>query len=177
MADLDNIFDIIANPENEYIEQIKKAIDYSNYYNPPSFQINEEDTLPYQLKKHAEQINKKQEEQNALLLEQNKVLRDNNDQLKSLLAAKENELDKEKAETKKAKQYNIIMLIIAVVSAIIAFLAWFFPRDPKHKDNDNNVVITESNTDSPETVLSIEDESSVLSESISETAVNEVVSQ
>ena len=173
MSDFQEKLDSIV----KQIDKLNKPLELPTYdsipqsfFQPPVVHIKEEDTIIYQFK----QIIEKQREQNDLLTEQNQYLGKSNEQLKNLLAAKENELNEEKAETKKAKQYNIIMLIIAVVSAIIAFLTWFFPLDPKNKDTDNSIVITESNTDSSETVLSTENESSGPFENTSETAVDEV---
>ena len=60
------------------------------------------------------------EKQIKLLSEQNEQLRENFNKLEDLYKIKETELEESKTEAKKAKKYNITMLIIALVSAGIA---------------------------------------------------------
>ena len=83
-----------------------------------TIQIKEEDTLIYQLKEQTEQIIQKTNEQIRLLNEHNEQLANNYKKLEQIYSIKESELEESKKEVKKSKRYNIIMMIIAILSLL-----------------------------------------------------------
>lgn len=55
-------------------------------------------------------------------------LTDNYNQLLKLNELKEKELMEAKADAKKAKAYNVVMMIISIVSMLAAIVAWLVPN-------------------------------------------------
>jgi len=108
-------------------------IDYSSIVhnikpNLPKVEIDAESTFSYQLQQQTNQIIEKSNEQIALLVKQNEQLSNNYQKLEELYKIKEQETAEAKSETKKAKRYNTIMLIIAIVSMLVAVAAWLLPN-------------------------------------------------
>lgn len=52
----------------------------------------------------------------------------NYDQLLELTQIKEKELEVAQAEAKKAKCYNIVMLILTIISMLVATASWLLPN-------------------------------------------------
>lgn len=108
-------------------------IDYSSIVhniksNLPKVEIDAESTFSYQLQQQTNQIIEKSNEQIALLVKQNEQLSNNYQKLGELYKIKEQETAEAKSETKKAKRYNTIMLIIAIISMLVAVAAWLLPN-------------------------------------------------
>ena len=108
-------------------------IDYSSIVHNikpslPKVEIDAESTFSYQLQQQTNQIIEKSNEQIALLVKQNEQLSNNYQKLEELYKIKEQETAEAKSETKKAKRYNTIMLIIAIVSMLVAVAAWLLPN-------------------------------------------------
>ena len=107
------------------------AIDYSSIVRnikPPPIEINEENTFAYQMQKQTDQILEKSNEQIQLLIEHNQQLAANYKRLEDLYGLKEKESQDSKQEAKKAKRYNVLMLIISIVSMLVAVAAWLLPN-------------------------------------------------
>ena len=94
----------------------------------PTFEIDEESTFPYQMQKQTNQIIEKSNEQIRLLNEHNEQLMNNYKKLEELYTLKAKELEETKRDAKKAKQYNTVMMIIAVISMFVAVAAWLLPN-------------------------------------------------
>lgn len=60
--------------------------------------------------------------------EQNERLDDNYKKLKELYKLKEKELQEAKRAERKAKIYNVIMLVLAILSMFVAIASWLFPN-------------------------------------------------
>lgn len=95
---------------------------------PPLIEIDEENTFAYQMQKQTDQILEKSNEQIQLLSKHNQQLAANYKRLEDLYKLKEKELLDSKQEAKKAKRYNIIMLVITVISMLVAVAAWLLPN-------------------------------------------------
>ena len=107
------------------------TIDYSSIIRniePPHIEIDEKNTFAYQMQKQTDQIIEKSNEQIQLLNEHNQQLAANYKRLEDLYGLKEKELQESKQEAKKAKRYNIVMLIIAIISMLVAVAAWLLPN-------------------------------------------------
>lgn len=94
----------------------------------PIVEIDEENTFAYQMQQQTNQIIEKSNEQIALLSKQNEQLNNNYQKLEDLYKIKEQELAEAKEEAKKAKRYNAVTLIIAIVSMLVAIAAWLLPN-------------------------------------------------
>ena len=68
------------------------------------------------------------EEQNKLLKKQNEQLESNNKDLAQLLELKEKELKEATDDAKKAKSYNLWMMIISIISMLVAVASWLLPN-------------------------------------------------
>lgn len=101
---------------------------YDDKYNLPPLNIDEEKTFAYQMQQQTNQIIEKSNEQIHLLKEHNEKLVGNYKKLEDLYNLKEKELEEAKQEAKKSKRYNMIMMIISVVSMMIAAAAWLLPN-------------------------------------------------
>lgn len=91
----------------------------------PNNQMNENVEKVIQL--HSQQI-ELLSLQNAKLYEQNDHLQNNYNEIKKMKEIIEKELESEKIEGKKAKRYNIWMMIITIISVLIAIAAWLLPN-------------------------------------------------
>ena len=106
-------------------------IDYSSIlknYAPLPVEIDEESTFAYQMQKQTDQILEKSNEQIQVLNDQNKQLIENYKRLEDLYNLKEKELQESKEEAKKAKRYNLVMMVITIVSMLIAAASWLLPN-------------------------------------------------
>ena len=91
-------------------------------------EVDEKDTFAYKIQQQINKIIEKSNEQNRLLCEQNERLDDNYKKLKELYKLKEKELQEAKRAERKAKIYNVIMLVLAILSMFVAIASWLFPN-------------------------------------------------
>ena len=94
----------------------------------PKIEIDSESPFSQQLQQQTNQILEKSNEQISLLSKQNEQLINNYQKLEELYKIKEQEQFEAKKDAKKAKAYNTIMLIIAIVSMLTAIAAWLLPN-------------------------------------------------
>ena len=109
------------------------SIDYSSIIanitpSVPKVEIDEESTFAYQMQQQTNQIIEKANEQNTLLAEQNKRLAENYQRLEDLYKLKEKESEEARIAAKKAKRYNVVMLIVAIAAVLVAIAAWLLPN-------------------------------------------------
>lgn len=130
MSDLSEILSKIGSmPSNLSVLVQPPNPSYTNIIPQIStFEIDEESTFPYQMQKQTNQIIEKSNEQIRLLNEHNEQLMNNYKKLEELYNLKAKELEEAKKEAKKAKQYNTVMMIIAVISMFVAVAAWLLPN-------------------------------------------------
>ena len=110
-------------------QDIPKTIlpEYQYHYSLPDFssmladpiEIDEENTFAYQMQQQTNQIIEKSNEQIKLLIEQNQYLESNYKKLEELYILKDKELQDAKKAEKQAKIYNIVMLILTIISMLI----------------------------------------------------------
>lgn len=101
--------------------------EYQYHYSLPDFssmladpiEIDEENTFAYQMQQQTNQIIEKSNEQIKLLIEQNQYLESNYKKLEELYILKDKELQDAKKAEKQAKIYNIVMLILTIISMLI----------------------------------------------------------
>ena len=105
----------------------------------PTVEIDEESTFAYQMKQQTKQIIEKSNEQIVLLAKQNEQLSNNYQKLEDLYKIKEQELAEAKEEAKKAKRYNILMMIITIVATVVAIASWLLPDFFNLMTNNANV--------------------------------------
>ena len=98
---------------NKFLDSLKNE--------PVIMEVDEKDTFAYKIQ---QQINKIIEKSN----EQNERLDDNYKKLKELYKLKEKELQEAKRAERKAKIYNVIMLVLAILSMFVAIASWLFPN-------------------------------------------------
>lgn len=91
-------------------------------------EIDEESTFAYQMQQQTNQIIEKSNEQIKLLAEQNVRLENNYNKLEELYNLKDKELQEAKQGEKRAKVYNIIMMVITIISMLVAVAAWLRPN-------------------------------------------------
>lgn len=107
--------------------------EYQSLYNAlpkiPTVEFNEENTFTYQMQQQTNQIIEKSNEQINLLIQQNERLENNYKKLEELYNLKEKELQDAKKIERKAKVYNVVMMLVAIVSMLIAIAAWLIPND------------------------------------------------
>lgn len=94
----------------------------------PIVEIDEESTFAYQMQQQTDQIIEKSNEQIRLLNQHNEQLVSNYKKLEDLYALKEKELGEAMSDAKKAKRYNVVMMIISIVSMLVAVAAWLLPK-------------------------------------------------
>lgn len=94
----------------------------------PTVEIDEESTFAYQMQQQTNQIIEKRNEQIRLLNEHNEQLTSNYKKLEELYNLKAKELDEAKQDAKKAKRYNMAMMIITIISMLVAVAAWLLPN-------------------------------------------------
>ena len=94
----------------------------------PTVEIDEESTFAYQMQQQTNQIIEKSNEQIRLLNEHNEQLTSNYKKLEELYNLKAKELDEAKQDAKKAKRYNMAMMIITIISMLVAVAAWLLPN-------------------------------------------------
>ena len=94
----------------------------------PTVEIDEESTFAYQMQQQTNQIIEKSNEQIRLLNEHNEQLTSNYKKLEELYNLKAKELDEAKRDAKKAKRYNMAMMIITIISMLVAVAAWLLPN-------------------------------------------------
>ena len=94
----------------------------------PTVEIDEESTFAYQMQQQTNQIIEKSNEQIQLLNEHNEQLTSNYKKLEELYNLKAKELDEAKQDAKKAKRYNMAMMIITIISMLVAVAAWLLPN-------------------------------------------------
>lgn len=131
MSDYKDTLSKFKNFNNDMPSINLPTFDYSSIVKnivPPTIEIDEENTFAYQMQKQTDQILEKSNEQIKLLSEHNQQLAANYNRLEDLYKLKEKELIESKQEAKKAKRYNIIMLIIAIVSMLVAVASWLLPN-------------------------------------------------
>lgn len=93
-----------------------------------TYEIDEESTFAYQMQQQTNQIIEKNNEQIKLLAEQNVRLENNYNKLEELYNLKDKELQEAKQGEKRAKVYNIIMMVITIISMLVAVAAWLRPN-------------------------------------------------
>lgn len=93
-----------------------------------TYEIDEESTFAYQMQQQTNQIIEKSNEQIKLLAEQNVRLENNYNKLEELYNLKDKELQEAKQGEKRAKVYNIIMMIMTIISMLVAVAAWLRPN-------------------------------------------------
>lgn len=133
MAEMNDALSKLADIARDFSTQpLIKVPDYSFMNNIvpqiPTVEIDEESTFAYQMQQQTNQIIEKSNEQIKLLNEHNEQLISNYKKLEDLYKLKEKELEEAKQEAKKSKRYNMIMMIISVVSMMIAAAAWLLPN-------------------------------------------------
>ena len=124
MSDFIEMLSKLADSSKNILNTELPTIDYPSIaYNIPSttVEIDEENTFAYQMQKQTDQILAKSNEQ----IEQ---LKSNYQKLEDLYKIKEQEVLEARKEAKKAKKYNVVMLIIAIVSMLVAIAAWLLPN-------------------------------------------------
>lgn len=104
---------------NKFLDSLKNE--------PVIMEVDEKDTFAYKIQQQINKIIEKSNEQNRLLCEQNERLDDNYKKLKELYKLKEKELQEAKRAERKAKIYNVIMLVLAILSMFVAIASWLFP--------------------------------------------------
>lgn len=105
---------------NKFLDSLKNE--------PVIMEVDEKDTFAYKIQQQINKIIEKSNEQNRLLCEQNERLDDNYKKLKELYKLKEKELQEAKRAERKAKIYNAIMLVLAILSMFVAIASWLFPN-------------------------------------------------
>ena len=105
---------------NKFLDSLKNE--------PVIMEVDEKDTFAYKIQQQIDKIIEKSNEQNRLLCEQNERLDDNYKKLKELYKLKEKELQEAKRAERKAKIYNVIMLVLAILSMFVAIASWLFPN-------------------------------------------------
>ena len=105
---------------NKFLDSLKNE--------PVIMEVDEKDTFAYKIQQQINKIIEKSNEQNRLLCEQNERLDDNYKKLKELYKLKEKELQEAKRAERKAKIYNVIMLVLAILSMFVAIASWLFPN-------------------------------------------------
>ena len=105
---------------NKFLDSLKNG--------PVIMEVDEKDTFAYRIQQQINKIIEKSNEQNRLLCEQNERLDDNYKKLKELYKLKEKELQEAKRAERKAKIYNVIMLVLAILSMFVAIASWLFPN-------------------------------------------------
>ena len=105
---------------NKFLDSLKNE--------PVIMEVDEKDTFAYKIQQQINKIIEKSNEQNRLLCEQNERLDDNYKKLKELYKLKEKELQEAKRAERKAKIYNVIMLVLALLSMFVAIASWWFPN-------------------------------------------------
>ena len=105
---------------NKFLDSLKNE--------PVIMEVDEKDTFAYKIQQQINKIIEKSTEQNRLLCEQNERLDDNYKKLKELYKLKEKELQEAKRAERKAKIYNVIMLVLAILSMFVAIASWLFPN-------------------------------------------------
>lgn len=133
MAELNDAFSKLADIARDFSTQpLIKVPDYSFVNNIvhqiPTVEIDKESTFAYQMQQQINQIIEKSNEQIELLNEHNEQLISNYKKLEDLYKLKEKDLEEAKQEARKSKRYNIIMMIISIVSMLIAAAAWLLPN-------------------------------------------------
>ena len=105
---------------NKFLDSLKNE--------PVIMEVDEKDTFAYKIQQQINKIIEKSNEQNRLLCEQNERLDDNYKKLKELYKLKEKELQEAKRAERKAKIYNVIMLVLTILSMFVAIASWLFPN-------------------------------------------------
>ena len=105
---------------NKFLDSLKNE--------PVIMEVDEKDTFAYKMQQQINKIIEKSNEQNRLLCEQNERLDDNYKKLKELYKLKEKELQEAKRAERKAKIYNVIMLVLTILSMFVAIASWLFPN-------------------------------------------------
>lgn len=105
---------------NKFLDSLKNE--------PVIMEVDEKDTFAYKMQQQINKIIEKSNEQNRLLCEQNERLDDNYKKLKELYKLKEKELQEAKRAERKAKIYNVIMLVLTILSMLVAIASWLFPN-------------------------------------------------
>ena len=83
--------------------------------------------IPPMIQKQIAEDERKEQEFN-LLVEQNNQLKANFEKLEELCNLKDTELKEAKQGEKKAKVYNMVMMIITIISMLVAVAAWLVPN-------------------------------------------------